>query len=74
MTLRGRVSLFRHKTTRVQGMITKIGAQKMKMAKARIGELTGRAQRSISEGDVIEFLSRGEAEAIEYWRERGLLE
>lgn len=72
--LRGRVSLFRGKSVRVQGLITKIGSSKLKTAKATIARLTGWKVREISQADAIEFIARGEQESVEYWKSIGLVE
>lgn len=69
----GRVALFRNKSERVQGLITKTGAAKMRQAKARIVKLTGTSM-VVSDADAIEFLARGEKESLEYWRKTGVID
>ena len=66
--------MFRGKSVRVQGLITKIGAGKMKQAKAEIAKLTAWDITQVSDADAIEFLARGKKESIDYWKAQGVIE
>lgn len=65
----GRRSIFGDKDdgTRVQGMLTKKGGQAFEWKRQELAALyervVGRKPGTISDGDTIEFISRGEAEA-----------
>jgi hypothetical protein len=63
-TSTGRASLFRDKKggKRVQGLLTKPGGVAFERQRARIADLTGHA--SPSDADVIEWLARGEKDAV----------
>lgn len=64
----GSQSIFRNKDggDRVQGNITPIGSIRFEHARARLAKLDGRETEETSDGDVIEYLARGEADTIAY--------
>ena len=62
----GRASIFRDKVERVQGMITAVGAGQFEAARDRLSTLVKRHVGDVSDGDVIEFLARGEANTRAY--------
>lgn len=66
----GRPSIFRDKTERVQGKLSSVGSVRFERAKARLARLAGRATASISDGDTIEYLSRGHEATEEYLKGR----
>mgnify|MGYP001569180636 CR=1 FL=1 len=70
----GRLSIFRDKAggDRVQGVITKVGSAAFEAARKRLGVLVGRPGAVVSDGDTVEFLSRGEANTLTYLKEHQL--
>jgi hypothetical protein len=65
----GRASIFEGKAggDRVQGDITKRGAQQFEAARRRLTKLAEwKRPNPVSDADVIEFLARGEAETLRY--------
>lgn len=64
----GRRSIFGDKDdgVRVQGMLTKRGGQSFEWKRQELGALyeriVGRSPGTVSDGDTIEFIARGEAE------------
>jgi len=64
----GRPSLFRDKRggSRIQGVITKIGAERFELHRARLATIAKRDQKLISDADVIEYLARGEVATRDY--------
>lgn len=71
----GRPSLFRPKdvTKPRHFYLTNIGHGKVEAAKARLAKLTGWPAARISDGDLYEFLARGEQESMAYFRRHGIL-
>ena len=63
---KGRPAIFRHKTVRLQGVVTKVGSVKFEHARRRLARLAGRDVDSTSDGDTFEFLARGEANTRRY--------
>lgn len=68
-----RPTIFPNVSYRVHGFITKPGSAKFEAARRRLAELVGWKVKAVSDGNVIEFLLRGEAEAVKYLRTAGLL-
>ncbi len=64
---RGQPSLFKNKTERVQGYITKVGSRRFSVARQRLAELAGVKPTRVSDADVIEFLARGEQNTRAYF-------
>lgn len=68
----GREAVFRGKVDgyRVQGVLTKRGGQMFNAARKELAAIhtkaTGRIIETVSDADVIEFLSRGQAETERY--------
>lgn len=57
----GRASIFRNKRggKRVQGLLTKVGADAFRSQRRILATLTKRRVRDVSDADVIEYLARG---------------
>lgn len=53
------------KPTRYQGVVSKVGAKAFEAARKRLAVLAQRTGR-VSDGDVFEYLARGEAETVKY--------
>lgn len=67
----GRPSIFREpKTKRYQGNTTKIGSVRFEAARRRLAALTKWPVGKVSDGDVFEYLARGEADTVKYLKER----
>ena len=70
----GRASIFRGKEdgVRIQGLITKRGGQEFEKARRELAllyqDVTGRAVKTVSDADVIEYLARGTEDTQEYLR------
>lgn len=64
-------SIFRNKRggKRYQGNLTKVGSAAFEEARKRLAKLAGR--KSATDADVMEYLSRGEAETRAYLIEHG---
>lgn len=64
----GRPSLFRDKKggRRVQGIITRRGAELFEKHAQHLAAVTARRRDVISDADVIEYLSRGESDTLAY--------
>ncbi len=71
----GRPSLFRNKDRlrRRTGYLSKDGHTRFDAAKRRIAGIVKWAVADISDSDVVEFLARGEAASVAYWRETGIV-
>ena len=73
--INGRPALFRGKD-RTRGLkcyLTAIGHAKVAAAKIRVARLVGWKVADVSEGDTLEFLARGEADSVAYWKKAGLI-
>jgi hypothetical protein len=76
MAIMGRASIFREKDggDRVQGVITRRGAQAFEWKRQELAALyeriMGRAPTTVSDADVIEFMARGEKETKLYLKVR----
>lgn len=59
-----RTSIFgsKRKSDRVQGILTPVGTRRFEHARQRLARLAGRETELVSDGDVIEYLARGEVE------------
>lgn len=55
-----RPSIFKHKEVRVQGMISKAGAECFEVRRKQLAKLSGWDAKKISDADTIEYLARGE--------------
>lgn len=67
----GRPALFTPKDKpkgRVQGWLTRAGKQRFELARVRVAHLAKVNAKQVSDADVIEFLARGEENALAYWR------
>lgn len=64
----GRPSIFRDKTggRRVQGYLTRTGAELFETARGRLARLAKRAPTQVSDADVQEYLARGDAATRRY--------
>lgn len=62
----GRRSVFRNKTERVQGMVTKEAFELLTRARRRLAAMTGRTLEKISIGDGVEYAIRGDQGVSEY--------
>ena len=62
----GRPSIFAPKNPkhRHQGIMTNVGEKKFEAARRRLAELAEMPVKRVSDGDVFEYLSRGEVETI----------
>lgn len=61
----GRPSLFGPKSTaRVQAVLTVTGSVRFEATRTRVANLIGKEAEQVSDADVIEFLVRGEKEAL----------
>lgn len=72
MATMGRPTLFGPKRggRRVQGLLTREGTRLFKAARARVAGLWGKPQRIVSDGDVIEYLARGDDGTRVYLKEK----
>ena len=65
----GRPTIFKGKKgDRYQGAVTKIGSAKFEAARTRLAKLAG--MKTASDGDTIEYLSRGHAATVAYLKGR----
>ena len=67
--LEGLPSIFRGKdrlTGRVQGLLTRFGRARVEAARKPLAKLTGRKASTISQGDLIEYLARGDENTKAY--------
>lgn len=55
-----RPAIFRNKKVRVQGLISKAGAEAFEQRRQQLGKLSGWDAKKISDADTIEYLARGE--------------
>lgn len=55
-----RPSIFRNKSVRVQGMITKAGKVAFEQRRQQLAKLAGWDPKKVSDADVIDYLARGE--------------
>jgi len=67
----GRPSIFTPKDwkdpeTRRQGIMTKVGVVAFEKARVRLAKLVGWESTRVADGDVMEYLARGEAETKAY--------
>lgn len=71
----GRPSLFRNKDRhhRRTGYLSEYGHQRFEAAKRRIAVIVKWPVASITDSDTVEFLARGEAASVAYWRETGIV-
>lgn len=60
-TRTGRPSIFPDKVRRYQGSVTDVGSGAFEAARRRLAGLVGWPVSRVSDGDVFEFLARGEA-------------
>lgn len=66
----GRPTIFGSKEhgSRVQGGLTKVGTSQFEVARKKLAKMVGWAESRVSDGDVIEALSRGWVNTQEYLR------
>lgn len=68
----GRIKIFRFERdglkdgVRIQGIITKVGAQRLDVARAKLAKLAKREPAQVSDADAVEYLARGDAETRKY--------
>ena len=67
---RGRVSIFEKNGPKVQGIISLEGARRFELARTRLAQLAGWQERTVSDADTIEFLARGEHNAVAYLKQK----
>jgi hypothetical protein len=66
----GNASIFKPKNgDRFQGVTTKLGTTRFEAARGRLAKLAGREKEHVSDGDVFEYLARGESETRAYLKE-----
>lgn len=72
----GRPSIFRGKdrTKRVVGYLTKTGTVEFERARKRLATLVQWRIGDVTNSDVVEFLSRGEANALDYLKDTGQIQ
>jgi hypothetical protein len=58
------------KRNRYQGITTNIGARWFEAKRRRLAKLAALSPKTVSDGDVFEYLARGEAETIAYIAKR----
>jgi hypothetical protein len=67
----GRPSIFRElKPHRYQGNTTKTGSMRFEAARRRLAALAGWPVGKVSDGDVFEYLARGEADTVKYLKSK----
>ena len=68
----GRPSIFGPKSSkyRRQGIMTKVGSKLFEMKRSELATLANVSVKSVSDGDVFEFLARGRESTVEYLASR----
>lgn len=56
----------KNKKNRYQGIVTNVGRREFEVARRRLAKLAGLSVKTVSDGDVFEYLARGEADTKAY--------
>lgn len=72
MPVMGRDSIFRNKDKKalIRGITTKVGKKKFEEHRKELAVLAKRPVTRVSDGDVVEYLSRGRENTMQYLLER----
>jgi hypothetical protein len=73
-TKMGRPAIFPGKDLKkiIKGHTTKTGKKAFEEARSRLAKIAGWKVRSVSDGDVIEYLSRGHLATVDYLYSQGV--